>query len=198
MKSPRQFGIVMVFGLTVVTATAQTAVSNSQQNGQAQAPATKIETLLLTKGSLIAKDFYSLGKISGNLGGGSIDVDALIVSRVGGQAVTLKGLRIEITEGGRVERSNTSFLDVEEVNDLLRAIDYFVSPESQTQPSGANREVTFSTRGEFSLTCFGDQSQRSCALESGRIGKTRIFIAAGQLAQMKAMVERARTVLQGQ
>ena len=181
------------------------SISAAQAGGTASAqPAqasTKIESLLMSRGSMITKDFFPVGKLAGGIGGGSADFDALIVGRVGGQTV-LKGLRIEVKEGGRLERSNTSLLDLDEIEDLAKAIEYFSSPASQTTPAGEavggetpHREVTFSTKGGFSLTCFGEAAKQSCAVQSGSIGSTSIYIGGTQLAELRKVVDRARTAL---
>lgn len=154
----------------------------------------------MSRGSLITKDFFPVGKLAGTIGGAA-DFDALIVGRVGGQAV-LKGLRIEVKDGGRLERSNTSLLDLDEIDDLAKALDYFASPTSQTSPAGSavsneppHREVTFSTKGGLSLTCFGEAAKQNCVLQSGSVGSTSIFINGMQIAELRRMVDRARAAL---
>jgi len=199
----RVAGCLLLFLTHSITSSAQAPPSSPPQT---QGPATKIESLLITKGSLVSKDFFPQGKMIGRMGGGSASVEAIIASRVGSNTSATKGLRIEVKEGGRLERSNTSFLDLEEIGDLLRAIDYFISPASQEEPPAGqstldmtpHRETTFATKGDFSLTCFGLPAKRNCAIQSGRIGSTSVFIEGSQLAELKMMVEHARTILQPQ
>jgi hypothetical protein len=196
---------VAVFGLLLtvwlpVSALAQTTPTPSQES---ERNATKIGSLLMSRGSLLAKDFYPLGQLSGAEGGGYAEVQALVVSRVGGSAPPLRGLRIEVQEQGRVGRSQTSFLDVEEMDELVRAIDYFISPASQLQPVGIaggsaeppHREVSYSTKGAFELTCFGRGSQRRCAIQAGSIGAVSIFVEAHQLEKFRTFVEQGRVTL---
>src|SRR5579872_4840571 len=70
-------------------------------------PETKLEEFLGERGRIVVKDFYHLGRISSI---GSAQMDAVVISEPGGSQKT-KGLRIEVTEGGSLERSNISFLD---------------------------------------------------------------------------------------
>jgi hypothetical protein len=178
--------------------------AQSLTSSQAVQTTTKLETLLLTKGSLLVKDFYPAGRFFGT---GSAEIDVLLVSGVGSAAIAVKGLRVEVKES-RPERSNTSFLDLEEIDDLVRAIDYFIAldtavPQPPTAPpiqlpvgTGPHREATFVTKGGLSITCFGSQAQRRCAIESGRISPATMFIDGNQLSQLKATIEYGRTLLQ--
>jgi len=211
MHQSKVFHRAAVMALCVLLATG-VATAGQAPGGPAtenRGPGTKIETLLLSKGTLLNKDFYPLGRLAGAIGGGTADLDALVVSSPGRTNIQLKGLRIEVKEGGRLERSTTAFLDLEEIDDLLRAIEFFASPQSHDQPkpqtSGvasnreAHRETTFSTKGDFSLTCLGKTGDRTCVLQSGRIGAVNLFIREEiQLDQLKTMVTNARTILQNQ
>jgi hypothetical protein len=191
--------VIALTGLLVVVATVF-SVSAQTPAPRPDTPSTMIESLLMTHGLMIAKDFYPQGELNGTVGGGSVDLDAMIVKA--GTAAPVKGLRIEVKEGGRLERSNTSFLDLDELDDLAKALDYFSSSDSEVQPANLantdpapHRETTFSTRGSFRLTCFGQGGSRSCAVESGSVGGTRVFISGSQLVRLKTLVANARATV---
>lgn len=88
-----------------------------------KAPATKLEALLVEKGKLIIKDSYELGKFSKL---GVANFDALVIYEPGKENLRIKGIRVEIKEAGRNERSHTSFLDLEEAERTSKAVKYMM------------------------------------------------------------------------
>lgn len=57
------------------------------------------------------------------------------------------GIRIEVKQGGTFERSNTSFLDLEEIDSLMRGLEYM--SKVATDWKGSERDYTdmiFSTK----------------------------------------------------
>lgn len=122
----------------------------AQQQGQKE-PATKLEQFLAKKGKLIIKDSEEAGVLKGQYGT-KITVDALAIYEPAKEAEKIRGLRIEVYGGGRLERSDASFLDMDEVESLSQAITYMISLLEKWQ--GKSREYTeviFSTKGDFQL-----------------------------------------------
>ena len=73
---------------------------------------TQLEAFLTQKGILLIKEFYDLGTVSGMYGSGAHFV-AVVIYEPGRENQKVKGLKIEITSGGRFEKKESSFLDQE-------------------------------------------------------------------------------------
>lgn len=87
--------------------------------------ATKLEAFLAKKGKLIIKEFYELGRVDGRYGS-KIEFTALVIYEPGQENMRFRRLKIQVTEGGRYEKEDTSFLDLEEIESLSKALDYMV------------------------------------------------------------------------
>src|SRR5688572_28822736 len=85
---------------------------------------TKIEGFSSKSGSLLIKRWENIGETEGiNVSSASVDVVQLV------DAVTLKtdfGIDVNVIHEG-AKRANTSFLNYEDIEDLLKGIDYVVS-----------------------------------------------------------------------
>ena len=110
-----------------------------KKEDKAKEPATKLEAFLAKKGKLIIKEFYDPGEVAGRYGS-KIEFTALVIYEPGQETQRVRGLKIEVTEGGRYERSNTSFLDLEEIESLSKAIEYMVDLSARWKD--INKEYT--------------------------------------------------------
>ena len=84
-------------------------------------PATKLEQVLSKKGRLYLKVFFYAGMISGQ-NSINITVRALVVCEPSREGEKIRGLIIEFLEGAKLEKINSSFLEIEECESLLKAI----------------------------------------------------------------------------
>lgn len=126
----------------------------AQSKTTTQAPSTKLEEFLATKGKLLVKELTNLGELKGNYGG-SIVFRAIRLFEPGREAESLKGIKIVISvDGGKSynKEENFAFLDKEEINDLSKALDYVIKllPQWEAYEKGYT-EVIFSTRGDFRI-----------------------------------------------
>ena len=128
--------------------TSQPAEGSQQEKG----PATKIEAFLTKKGELVVKNFYALGTINGKYQT-KAEFSAAVVYEPGKEAERLKALRVEVTQpGSYTPRSNTSFLDMEEIEDLSKSLDYMFNLAKEWQgATSEDRETVFTTKGDFRI-----------------------------------------------
>jgi hypothetical protein len=154
-------------------------------------PQTKLESFLATRGTLLVKDFYELGKISG------MTMEAVVLTEPGQEDRRIRGMRIEIAEIGRLERSDTSFLDMEEIESLSKALTYM--SELASKWAGTEKqeytEVQFATKGDFRIGFYQRKKDQRGFASSGSIGMVRTFIAVSDLPKAKDLVEKAFTLL---
>jgi hypothetical protein len=158
-------------------------------------PATKLEQFLSKKGNLIVKDSNSVGQITGQYGT-TVDIEALVIYEPGKESERIRGLRIEVHGGGRLERSEISFLDMDEVESLSQAISYMVRIlEKWRGTSREYTEVIFSTRGDFQLGFYQKGTSVSAFAKSGIIGAATCFFPTGELLRFKTLIDKGVSVL---
>jgi len=158
-------------------------------------PATKMEQFLSKKGKLIIKDSHEAGVLKGQYGT-KITVDALTIYEPGKEADKIRGLRIEVYEGGRLERSDISFLDMDEVESLSKAISYMITLLQKWQ--GTNREYTeviFSTKGDFRLGFYQKDSEVKAFSKSGVIGAASCYFQTNDLSNLKTIIDKGNYLL---
>jgi len=114
----RSIFVFIVVGLLSFTSS---DVLKANEDIQDQGAKTKIGTFLTRKGLLLVKEVYNLGKITG-LYSSSCVISGITTYEPGDKGNRLKGLIIEMNEGQRDERKNSSFLDIEEIEGLSVAL----------------------------------------------------------------------------
>ena len=167
-----------------------------KKEDKAKEPATKLEAFLAKKGKLIIKEFYDLGQMPGRYGS-KVKFTALVIYEPGQESQRVRGLKIEVSEGGRYERSNTSFLDLEEIESLSKGIEYMIGLSAKWK--GINKEYTevvFSTKGDFNIGFYQKGAEQGAFSSSGYIGKvTCFFFSVQDLSSVKAIADRGLKLL---
>jgi hypothetical protein len=165
-----------------------------KEEEKAKEPPTKLEAFLAKKGTLIVKDFYELGELRGL---GKMQLNALIIYEPGMENTKIRGMRVEITEAGSYGRSNTSFLDLEEVESLSKAIAYMADLAEKWK--GINREayteVIYATKGDFNVGFYQKGSEMRAFASSGYIGKASFFMEVEDFISMKGIIDKGLSVL---
>jgi len=159
-------------------------------------PATKLEEFLAKKGRLIVKDFYDLGVISARYGS-KISFNAVVIYEPGLEDQRIRGLRVEITKGGKYERSDTSFLDLEEIESLSTAISYMMDLSTKWKTAIREyTEVVFSTKGYFRIG-FAHKGNNQIAFSSSGYGGnvSCYFSSAQELQSVKVIVDKGLALL---
>lgn len=183
----------IIIGCCVVFMLASTSAYGQEQSKKE--PATRMEQFLSKKGKLIIKDSHEAGVLKGQYGT-KITVDALTIYEPGKEKDKIRGLRIEVYEGGRLERSDISFLDMDEVESLSQAISYMITLLQKWQ--GTNREYTeviFSTKGDFKLGFYQKGNEVSSFSKSGVIGAASCYFQTNDLSNLKAIIDKGKSLL---
>jgi hypothetical protein len=186
--------------LAVVSLTAPPAVTAQAAQPAKDEPATKFERVLLTKGSLAIREYFGLGSVAGRYGGSAAFEVARTYSP--GSTSYVMALRIQVKEGGRIERERIGALDREEVASLANAIpqmskmaDSLKQAQGPDQGDGST-EVVFSG-GSLRFTAFvGRLKGDGLAIEAGTIGSTRVFLELSDLARVGTLISQAVTKMQ--
>jgi|SRR4030042_2562661 hypothetical protein len=182
--------LFVVFVILGFSSLAYSQQQNKKELAEKAEPATKLEQFLSKKGRLYLKDFSDAGSVSGQYGT-NISIKALIVYEPGKEIEKLRGLKVEVYEGGRLEKSNTSFLDIDEAESLSKAIDYMVNLFNKFKDTNREyTEVIFSTKGDFKVGFYQKGSSFTAFASSGYIRETSCFLPIESLGQLKAVIDK--------
>jgi ribosomal protein L35AE/L33A len=176
-----------------------TASTQEKKDIKPTEPSTKLENFLLKKGRLVIKDSYELGMISCIHEAKQMTLDAMVIYEPGQEINRMRGLRIEIEDRGeRFAKSNTSFLDLEEIESLSKALSYMSDLSSKWKDqTKAYTEVIFSTKGDFQIGFYQKGSEQGFFSSSGFIGKTTCFLNPSEgLKSIKTIIDLGLTTLQ--
>lgn len=199
----------LIIGVAILTSAVLFGASAVAQD-EAPAPApptTKVEQFLLTAGRLVTKDFYAAGTI-----GDVVLLEVVTLSDLVNTQERIKGLRVQVSERSRVERTHVSFLDVDEVDDLAKAVAVMIEtsrkwtgapPTEQTVGAGVvlpppYREVSFSTKGELEIGLYQRARETGAVIYSGTVGRTAVRIDLKDLQKLKVIIDASVTLLKAQ
>src|SRR5258708_39643264 len=136
----------MTYGRMLVIGTllfAFVSEAPGQQTKEAPAPATKLEEFSAKTGIVVIRGFSTIGEVRGM---GSVTVTAREFRDASNPKLRQTGLTVEIKEACRLERESISFVDYDEIDSLLRGIDY-ISKIERNGTSLKDLEAEYTTTG---------------------------------------------------
>lgn len=162
-----------------------------QPQGAPEAPKTKLEAFGKQTGAVFIKGFSKVGSIFG-LGTASVTCMEFTNASTG---VRQMGIVIEVTESGRFESSDRSFIDYDEIEPLLKGIEY-ISKVTSASTKLAKFEAIYKTKGDFSVTTFSSAAGGiEAAVKSGYIGAATAFISIPMLNDLRNFISQAKQTL---
>lgn len=166
-------------------------VDAQEQKTTSQEPKTKLEAFEKQTGTVIIKGISEIGSVSGL---GTISVECMEFINVS-TGVRQLGIVIEVKESGRLERSDRSFIDYEEIDPLMKGIDY-VSKVTANSIKLSNFEAIYKTKGDFSVITFSGSSGRiEAAVRSGYIGSVTAYVSTTKLSNLRSLIYQAKQKL---
>lgn len=189
--------------ITVLLASATIGTNGQEATTQLNAPdvlpKTRLEAVLATKGRLVVADFYQLGWFVVGEGVGRMTFDATVATEPGREERRTRGLRIEVVEAGRLSRPDTSFLDLEEVEGLSKALAHMIELAARWKDTEKQEytEVQFATKGDFLIGFHQQKRDQRGFMSSGFVGATRVSIDVLDFAKVKGLLDQGVTLLQG-
>ncbi|HEY5602727.1 MAG TPA: hypothetical protein VIM41_06430 [Gammaproteobacteria bacterium] len=164
----------------------------AEQPGQTdKEPATKLEAFQVQTGTVVIKGYSEIGKMAGL---GTIEVNSMeFTDATSGKKQS--GVVIEIKESGRLENTNRSFIDYDEVDSLLKGLHY-ISKATPDVTKLSQFEATYKTKGYFSATTFSNRSGKiDAAVKCGNYRPANAFLSLQQLGELRALIEQAKQKL---
>jgi hypothetical protein len=153
-------------------------------------PRTKLEALEDRHSAVIIKGFTRITTLDVR----GVRIDAVEMREMG-NVHRAKGVVISLREGGERPNENRAFIDYEELDALLNAIDA-VSRVDETVTRLASFEAKYKTMGDLELGVFR-QTQRGTAviLSTGICDRATQTMTLDDLSKVKAMIQEAKNRL---
>jgi len=150
-------------------------------------PRTKLESLEFSYDTVIVKGFTRITTIDVR----GVRVDAVEMRENNSQA-RVKGIVIALREGGDHLSDNRAFIDYDEIDSLVRAIDS-LSRIDETVTKLAGFEARYLTHGEFEMNAFR-QTNRGAAitLTTGICDKPTQTLTLDEFAKFRALIVEAK------
>lgn len=183
----------MIIKRLILAISASAFALTAQESVEHPKPTTKLEAFQSKTGTVIVRGFSTVGTIRGL--GGTVTIDAREFRDASSPAIKTTGISITIKELSRIERENTSFIDYDEIDALIRGIDY-IAKATKDITSLSNFEAEYRTKGDFRVVVFNDSNGgMSLALSSGRIGRTNAYLKLSDITEFRRLILDAKSKL---
>lgn len=153
-------------------------------------PRTKLEALDDRHSTVIIKGFTRITTVEVR----GVRIDAVEMRELG-SAVRAKGVVILLREGGERPNDNRAFVDYEEIDSLLNAIDA-VSRVDETATKLVGFEAKYKTIGDLEIDVFRQTSRGTAViLTTGICDRATQTLSLDDLAKVRAMIQEAKARL---
>jgi hypothetical protein len=157
-----------------------------------KAPKTKLEAFEAKTGTVLIKGIEDIGSVAG-MGSASVGCREFTDANTGRKEY---GITIEVKESGRFERKDTTLIDYDEIDSLLKGIDYIGKVNKSATPL-TRFEAVYKTKGDLQVTTFSSSrsGEVQAAVQCGHIGLATAFLSLDQLAKFRALIQSAKEKL---
>ncbi len=153
-------------------------------------PRTKLEALEDRHSTVILKGFTRINTVEVR----GIRLDAVEMREMGNVA-RAKGLVVVLREGGERPDDNRAFVDYEEIDSLLNAIDV-ISRVDETATKLVGFEARYKTLGDLEIAVFRQtRSGNAVTMTTGICDRATTALSLDDLAKVKAMIQEAKARL---
>jgi hypothetical protein len=151
-------------------------------------PRTKLEALEDRHSTVIIKGFTRITTVE--IPG--LRIDAVHMRDVGSAVGRAKGLVVVLREDGERPNDNRAFVDYDEIDPLLNAIDMISQvDESATKLTGF--EARYKTLGDLEISVFRQtRSGRAVLIHTGICERATGTLTLDDLAKLRAMIQEAK------
>lgn len=159
-------------------------------------PRTRLEDLDDRYNSVIIKGFTSITTVDVR----GVRIDAIEMRDTGktppaNGLLFAKGLVVVLREGGERPDDNRAFIDYDEIDSLLSAIDA-ISRVDETATKLAGFEARYKTQGDLEISVFRQtRSGRAVIMSTGICDRATTTLSLDDLAKVKAMIQEAKARL---
>jgi hypothetical protein len=181
--------------LTIVPAcTPKTSGGEKTSNGDKE-PKTKLEAFVAKTGVVILRGFEEIGAAEGVFSGSKVIVESKEFTDVtGGKNEKAYGITIEVIEPGTIEKKHTSYIDYDEIDSLVRGIEY-IAKVNNTSTKLKSFQADYRTKGELVISTFNNKSDLLVAVSSGQIGGATAYFKLQDIVSLRNLIMRAKDKL---
>jgi hypothetical protein len=153
-------------------------------------PRTKLEALEDRHSTVVIKGFTRITTVEVR----GIRIDAVEMRELGNVA-RAKGIVVVLREGGERPNENRAFIDYEEIDSLLNAIDA-VARVDETVTKLASFEAKYKTLGDLEIGVFRQTSRGTAVvMTTGICDLATATLTLDELAKVRAMIAEAKARL---
>jgi hypothetical protein len=154
-------------------------------------PLTRLEAFDSQVGTVIIKNYTYIGSVSGLSGIAMVTSYEFVDAQTGRKEF---GIGVEIRENSRSEREGRTYIDYDEIDALIRALDYIIKIERSVTLE--NFEAQYRTRGELLVATFiRPNGALQAAVSIGFFRRAEVVISTGKLADFRKLIADAKTTL---
>ena len=154
-------------------------------------PRTKLEALDNRYGTVLVKGFTRITTVEVR----GIRIDAVEMRDTGSTFGRVKGIAVVLREGGERPNDNRAFVDYDEIDSLLNAIDA-VARIDETVTKLAGFEAKYKTLGDLEIDVFRQtRSGTAVVISTGICDRATQTLSLDDLAKVRAMIQEAKTRL---
>jgi hypothetical protein len=157
--------------------------------------ATRVEALLAEPNTVLVTDYYYVDTRFGP----NLRIDAVIVEAIGSRA-RVKGLRVQVRDNGnRSRQEGTSYMDLEELTTLSRALTSMaeLAEKWTSQDDRRASELAFTSAGGFRLAIRQSARLPRAYLSTGLLDPVATSIDITELGTLKVAFDEALAILNG-
>lgn len=153
-------------------------------------PRTKLEAIDDRHSTVVIKGFTRITTVEVR----GVRVDAIEMRELGNVA-RAKGLVVVLREGGERPDDNRAFVDYEEIDPLLNAIDA-IGRVDETATKLAGFEARYKTQGDLEIGVFRQTSRGTAVmLTTGICDRATAALSLDDLGKVRAMIQEAKARL---
>jgi hypothetical protein len=153
-------------------------------------PRTKLEAIEDRHSTVVIKGFTRITTVEVR----GVRIDAIEMRELGNVA-RAKGIAVVLREGGERPDDNRAFVDYEEIEPLLNAIDA-IGRVDETATKLAGFEARYKTQGDLEIGVFRQTSRGTAViLTTGICDRATATLSLDDLAKVRAMIQEAKSRL---
>jgi len=151
---------------------------------------TKLEQFSVRTGVVLIRGFQKIGTIQG-LYNSSVNIESKEFTNVS-SGTKQYGITIEAVIKDRYEKKHTSFIDYDEIDSLIKGIEY-ISKANSSVTKFENFQADYKTKGYFEVSTFSSSNGTiKVAVSSGNIGAVAAYFNIDDLAKIKDLLLKAK------
>jgi hypothetical protein len=178
--------------LFILFAAASTSARAQQMSPPPFEPLTKLEALDTQVGAVVIKNYTYIGSVTGFSGIVMVTSYEFVDTQTGRKEY---GIGVELKETGRSEREARTYVDYDEIDALMRGLEYIGKIERSATME--NFEAQYRSRGELGVTTFlRPNGALGAEIAIGIFRRASINVSPGKLADFRKLIADAKIVLE--